>query len=366
MNLGVGEKIRFLRMAKRVTQKELADYLDCNARTVSLHEKNKHLISFETLKKIAEFFEVSLDYFDVNEEIYEVPRVTIHNTRATEEFSKTVVGILEATSKIVLNDRKILGIDLGTHRDNEIKNLLKWDYTKTINILDTELDVLVKENIEIITFKSIQKVYKKNMLDFKIEKLLSHIFKVDKNYGLVLGFNEGITDFTETLGQINYFKEMVLNQYLSLSDKIIIPLMDSYTLKQGKYAIEKISNMKYIKGEVIILKYECKSLPKKAENLRNLGKIKKMSNFKTAKINNITLLEELKASTCIKMEINKFISNSIENNVKIQGRCLKNIVPIWGYIPENVDYFSCNTFNTLKKLYLDIIIEININFNIIN
>lgn len=61
--LTVGEKIRKLRRKNNVQQYRLAEYLNVTNGAISNWENNRRLPSIEELKKIAECFKVSLDYF---------------------------------------------------------------------------------------------------------------------------------------------------------------------------------------------------------------------------------------------------------------------------------------------------------------
>lgn len=62
MNFIFGEIIRELRKDKNLTQKELANILDVTNGTISNYEKEEHEPSIEALKKLADYFEVSIDY----------------------------------------------------------------------------------------------------------------------------------------------------------------------------------------------------------------------------------------------------------------------------------------------------------------
>lgn len=104
-----GEKIKNLRKTKHVNQQELAAYLGIKRATISNWEINRRTPSMDDLKRVAEFFGVSLDYFgsDVkdsnmdilsrvmeyfkNEEINSADKVTLFN------------NILTAYAHIVLN-----------------------------------------------------------------------------------------------------------------------------------------------------------------------------------------------------------------------------------------------------------------------
>ncbi|TZE82596.1 helix-turn-helix domain-containing protein [Calorimonas adulescens] len=57
-----GDVLHRLRKEKHLTQRELADKLSISRSALSLYESNKREPDFATLKKIADFFNVSLDY----------------------------------------------------------------------------------------------------------------------------------------------------------------------------------------------------------------------------------------------------------------------------------------------------------------
>ena len=54
--------LRELRKARGITMKELGDMLGVSESTISLYENGKREPSYELLLKIAEFFNVSVDY----------------------------------------------------------------------------------------------------------------------------------------------------------------------------------------------------------------------------------------------------------------------------------------------------------------
>lgn len=57
-----GNRIKTLRSERKLTQKELADSLSLGESTISFYESDKREPDYDTLKKIADFFEVSVDY----------------------------------------------------------------------------------------------------------------------------------------------------------------------------------------------------------------------------------------------------------------------------------------------------------------
>ncbi|MGB3368776.1 MAG: helix-turn-helix transcriptional regulator [Acidaminobacteraceae bacterium] len=57
-----GERVKELRLDKCLTQQELANFFYLNKSSISRYEKNKQIPELETLEKLSDFFEVSLDY----------------------------------------------------------------------------------------------------------------------------------------------------------------------------------------------------------------------------------------------------------------------------------------------------------------
>jgi len=55
-------KIKELRIEKGITQTELASYLKLSARAVGYYESGEREPDYNTLLKIAEYFDVSVDY----------------------------------------------------------------------------------------------------------------------------------------------------------------------------------------------------------------------------------------------------------------------------------------------------------------
>lgn len=56
------ETLKYLRNSTQCTQKKLAEYLGLSANTVCEWEKNRSEPSIQTIRKLAEYFDVSADY----------------------------------------------------------------------------------------------------------------------------------------------------------------------------------------------------------------------------------------------------------------------------------------------------------------
>lgn len=57
-----GERLRALRSEKKFTLRELAKELDISFSALGKYERNEHQPDFDTLEKIADYFDVSIDY----------------------------------------------------------------------------------------------------------------------------------------------------------------------------------------------------------------------------------------------------------------------------------------------------------------
>ena len=101
----IGDKIKSLRISEGLTQQELADKLSISKVSISNWELNKGNPNYDTLKKIAEIFNVSTDFLlDYNEngntEYY-------NNINFIQFKSKTVKKVIE-----MLKDKNITEKDL--------------------------------------------------------------------------------------------------------------------------------------------------------------------------------------------------------------------------------------------------------------
>lgn len=78
----LGEKINTLRKAKGITLKELGEILNLGESTLSMYENNKRSPDYDTLKNIADFFNVTTDYLLGRTDIkkpYEIKTLAAHH-----------------------------------------------------------------------------------------------------------------------------------------------------------------------------------------------------------------------------------------------------------------------------------------------
>lgn len=62
MDKKFGKRLKTLRTEKNLKQSELADILELSTSTIGMYEQGRRYADLDTLKKIAEYFDVSVDY----------------------------------------------------------------------------------------------------------------------------------------------------------------------------------------------------------------------------------------------------------------------------------------------------------------
>lgn len=104
-----GRKLKNLREKKGLLQKELGDKLNISASTIGMYEQDRRDPDFETLKKIANFFNVTTDYLLDN----------TNNTDMDEELKEK-----EALKKLLQKTGFMAGDEDLT--DEELERLIKF------------------------------------------------------------------------------------------------------------------------------------------------------------------------------------------------------------------------------------------------
>lgn len=100
-----GERLKALRKSLNLTQKELGEKLNVSGRVVGYYESNDRFPDKDTLTKIADFFEVSVDYL--------LGRTNIKNSTnidslKIDENEKDVEELLEETMSQILDQKGLM------------------------------------------------------------------------------------------------------------------------------------------------------------------------------------------------------------------------------------------------------------------
>ena len=100
--------LKTLRKERQITQRELAGYMNVAQQTVGKWEKDQTFPNIETLKKLAEFFNVTIDFMLEQkpggrnkiprrlEEIIEEEVFTLNGEIATAEDKEKITRLIEA------------------------------------------------------------------------------------------------------------------------------------------------------------------------------------------------------------------------------------------------------------------------------
>lgn len=99
-----GELLAQLRKEKGILQKELATYLNVTVATISNYEKGVHSPDYETLVKLADFFDVSTDYLLQRTEY----RASINTLNKCLLLDFTVSDLLNAIMELDQHNMKAL------------------------------------------------------------------------------------------------------------------------------------------------------------------------------------------------------------------------------------------------------------------
>ncbi len=99
------EKIKELRLAKNMSQKELAEVLDCNQTAVGKYERGQLEPNITTLNQLADFFGCSIDYLVGREDDF-------GNVPVKSNLSAQEQELLSAFSKLDVVQRETVLIQI--------------------------------------------------------------------------------------------------------------------------------------------------------------------------------------------------------------------------------------------------------------
>lgn len=140
------DRLVILRKENNFTQDKLADELKVSKSTISMYEKGNRMPSYEMLEKIADFFNVDIDYLmgksDIKRKFSVTPHSIISNIKERELTHKELLKVQEkeSISLISIYLEKNSACSLG-----EIKRGNKVDVVKNGEILKTyDVELILK------------------------------------------------------------------------------------------------------------------------------------------------------------------------------------------------------------------------------
>lgn len=118
-----GERLKWLRERSGLTQKFAAEKIGVKNNTLSSYESSKRQPDYITLKKLADLYEVTIDYIITGEENSSIVSVAGQEISLTPEEVK----IFEELKK-----HPILFHDLATDPEKKVKELIKLQKMKKL------------------------------------------------------------------------------------------------------------------------------------------------------------------------------------------------------------------------------------------
>lgn len=106
----IGEKLVQLRKEKKRTQQEVADYLGVTRPAYTAYEKDSRNPDYETLKKIATYFNVTTDYLLGNSDIKNPEEITYAGIKNEEyaaltPYQKEVMDFFMNSESLSFHDK---------------------------------------------------------------------------------------------------------------------------------------------------------------------------------------------------------------------------------------------------------------------
>lgn len=159
----IKDRIIELRLSKNLTQSELAKQLDMSASSIGMYEQGRRKPSFEQLEKIADFFNVDMDYL--------IGRNNIKNKYLLSKTSETNTdSVLEKEEESINKEQESL---------NKISDFLKKNSDVTLSEIKrgNKVDVIKNDNkigtydVELILKAYDEKIIKNNFSLEDIETL---------------------------------------------------------------------------------------------------------------------------------------------------------------------------------------------------
>lgn len=138
-----GTILKKLRNEKNITQKDLAKYLGVSDRSVGYYETGQRTPPPDIIEKIADYFNVSVDYLLGRTNIRTPYKKTTENKIIKDDENELTPEELEILETIKSDpDLSILFHDLKSAPKKKIKQLLKtWEFVnKQFEEIEKELD----------------------------------------------------------------------------------------------------------------------------------------------------------------------------------------------------------------------------------
>ncbi|EAF4051460.1 XRE family transcriptional regulator [Listeria monocytogenes] len=120
-----GDTLMKLRKSKNLTQSDIAKILGVARTTYSSYEQNRRMPDAEIQIKIADYFDVSLDYLHGRGKNNIADTIAAHiDSNATEEDIKEILAYIEEKRKDHVNEKEINITEAASKGDEEVNKFV--------------------------------------------------------------------------------------------------------------------------------------------------------------------------------------------------------------------------------------------------
>ncbi|EAF6176952.1 XRE family transcriptional regulator [Listeria monocytogenes] len=121
-----GDTLMKLRKSKNLTQSDIAKILGVARTTYSSYEQNRRMPDAEIQIKIADYFDVSLDYLHGRGKNNIADTIAAHiDSNATEEDIKEILAYIEEKRKEHANEEEIDITDIAAKKDADVAKFVE-------------------------------------------------------------------------------------------------------------------------------------------------------------------------------------------------------------------------------------------------
>lgn len=187
-----GDRLKELRQQRQLTQNEFASILGIGRTTLSHYELNNREPDFEILEKIANYFDVSIDYLVGRSNLKNYDEHVFHSDfqylskkleSSNPEIRKIVVDIIDKVFLSIHTPLYRENLELLTKLFNIYDCIFQLNSSLSSNSRDVELNTTLSINaVETLTFKNKLKVLStsKNDLNILLDDLFEYYLNKEK------------------------------------------------------------------------------------------------------------------------------------------------------------------------------------------
>lgn len=167
INKYIGEKIRYFRQQKNITQEELAEFLNTTPQTVSRYEIGERKTNQDVLFTLADYFGVSINEFfppignakfvDIESDTVQIPVLGVIKAGIPMEAQENILEYIEIPKKWTIGDKKFFGLKISGDSmfpKYQTDDIVVFEQTNDMELSNNK-DCAVMVNGDDATFKKV-------------------------------------------------------------------------------------------------------------------------------------------------------------------------------------------------------------------